>query len=182
MKIALTLLTVLLAANSCLGQLILKVDELTETTLTFSISGTMQGPVPDDFPYVIDINAPVDWIIQDNGGATNFGTLSDSPLNDYTLQYAATIEDSLGSYLFMQFTDDLTTATTGTGMTVIYTITPGAFFDPNAVTELTLSWGYNFGSTQVPVGTVQSTAPIPEPATGALLALGLAGLALRRRR
>lgn len=182
MKWILSLFLASQLAATAQAQLILSLEELTPSSLTFSVSGTMGGPTPDDFLFAMGISANSNWIEFDNPGSPDQGSLSASFIQGATLDSTTAVIDGFGQYIFFQFASDLSLASLGTGSLVTYTNPATTRFFPDAVDSMTLAWGFNTGDTMVPVGAVQSSAPIPEPTSAGLLALGLAALGFHRQR
>jgi PEP-CTERM motif len=160
---------------------------LTADSLTFDLVGTVDvvGALDQDSFFIGPANSTsVDWIngwfhstFTVNGGtynATQGSVFSNAPVGEYLYTNAGGVPIILGDTVDLSFD-----------------FSQVGGFNPSALNsdDLIVSAGYNSGYTSLPdvsaqtggIGeTVQGT--VPAPATIALLAVGLAGLVLSRRK
>jgi hypothetical protein len=159
--------------------------QLTTTSLSFDISGTMPAAPPADLAYTF-------FILNPNPAASpgfalgNFTLASTKSFTGtQSLFGILTGGTSFGDYVAIVFGSDSATVSLTPGQAISGTFsatwsTP--VFDPAAVTELDVSWGNAGGSTIGGGVLLAGSVPVPEPSGAALLLSGLAVAAGRRRR
>lgn len=182
--------TVLLALFLCAGtfghgQIIIDSWNLTNTTATFTLSGSVTTaftPTSNTSILYIGVPGDGDWINSKTValGSTS-GTIDSAPI----LGWEAQTWDSGGDNI--QFSTSGIDFTNGGTASVSASIS-GDFTPANLNPEnLIISWGFNSGSAPFPDSNTQvgyySVTAVPEPSTYAFISMGVlvVGLIVRRR-
>ncbi len=149
--------------------------DLTETSVSFNISGTIEGTLPAgtrDFLYFFNLSAPPRFSLGDSLVATSI-----SFTGSQTLSQVSTGVSGSGDYFFLDFQDVFAAGESISGSFTATWSSPA--FDPSATDSLNVYWGHN--STSAASGAFQtSVGVIPEPSAAALLA-GAAAFCLASR-
>lgn len=158
---ALVLSLIILGAAQARAYLQLSVTALTANSITFSISGTLEGPDPSDSssPSKDDlwIELPgTEWISNTLSVKTTTEVIS----GETTYAVHADTDDitsSYGDYFFVEFANDLVSgSSTGNGTSVTFTFDSDVFEPANVpdLSKFELFWGWNSEDTQ-PFGVLQ---------------------------
>jgi hypothetical protein len=177
----------LLAAAQSQAAVVITNLQLTTTSISFDISGTMPTAVPADSPGFIFITNPslsaspgfalnANFTPATSGSFSGTQTLMES-------REAFLGESSFGDYMAIGFDSELTANEAIMGTFTAAWATPQ--INPAAVTSLNFYWGASASNTPPNNGTLLgnfAVGAVPEPTGAALLLTGLAIAAGRRRR
>jgi hypothetical protein len=156
--------------------------QLTATTLSFDISGTMPATAPANNRNGFAIINP-DFAASPGFALGNFTSANTRSFTGTQALSGILTGNSSGDYALVLFSSPLTAGEAISGTFSATWSTPA--FDPAAVTQLNVQWGSTNGSSVgdgVQLALVPVNAPVPEPSGAALLLTGLAVAAGRRRR
>ena len=173
----------MLVANVCHAQINVTDFLISETTVSFDISGTLPSPAPANLEFALIFSNPdpfalPGFVLEDFVSAFNVSFTGTQFLDP--VFPASTGGESFGDYFFFLFADD---RFVGEEIKGSFDATWDApVFDPSAVNSLEMYWGAATDQGPVNSGTLLTAVPVPEPDGALLLLMCLPALHMLFRR
>ena len=179
------LMEILLFAGEASAAISVSNFQITTTTVSFNISGTLSGPLPLQSArtlfFVNTVPASPGFVLTPFVSSSSSQIWTGSQILDssYPL-FTGSPSFSTGDYFGMAFASNLSVGEIVSG-SVFATFASGTF-DPTAVSAIELVWGTSGDGSSFSGGSSQTTFAVPEPSSSMLFGLFGLGLATRRRR